>query len=68
MKRPPYRFAFVAIFIGAVIAVLEGLSNLECASRPDIFMTIAGSFGAGAAFAAFMVPRRRALAAQESKH
>ena len=57
IKKKP-RFLFVAVLLGALIAVAEGFSNLGCASTSSVIITVAGSFAAGAAAAGYIAAIR----------
>ena len=65
-RQHPPGLGLVVVLIGALVAAGEGLSNLECAPLTAILITVAGSFGAGAAFAAFIAQwrARRATAGE----
>jgi hypothetical protein len=63
MKRSASRFALLAVLAGTLIGVAEGFSSLGCASTPAILVTVAGSFGAGAALSALAAERRERVRA-----
>ena len=58
VKTSTSRPALLVVLIGALLAFAEGYSNLACASTPSIIITVAGSFGAGAALSALIAQRR----------
>lgn len=54
------RLLILGALAGATVAILGGFTEVSCASTRAIVVTLAGSFGAGAAFHAAVAELRRA--------